>query len=196
MKRNTLISAIILFFLILAAAFTLSAKKQEINPGTLTPALSPALSVSPAVSGKNIVEPPENKTTEQVKIYLIAIDDQGKSDKKIGCGDSVVGVTKKITETDAPLRTALNELLSIKKQYYGESGLYNSLYQSSLTIDQVTITNSIADIRLSGQLLLGGVCDNPRVKAQLENTALQFPTVKSTSIFINNKPLDEVLSEK
>ena len=51
-------------------------------------------------------------------------------------------------------------------------------------------------MRLNGTLQLGGVCDNPRVKAQLEQTALQFPTVKSVKYYINDKTLDEALSLK
>jgi hypothetical protein len=49
---------------------------------------------------------------------------------------------------------------------------------------------------LSGTMMLGGVCDNPRVEAQLEETALQFPTVSQVSVFVNSRPLEEVLSLK
>jgi hypothetical protein len=40
---------------------------------------------------------------------------------------------------------------------------------------------------------VGGVCDEPRVRAQLEETALQFVTVDSVSIFVNGQPLAEAL---
>ncbi len=39
------------------------------------------------------------------------------------------------------------------------------------------------------------MCDNPRVKAQLEETARQFSTVTSVKYFINGQPLDAALSE-
>jgi hypothetical protein len=42
---------------------------------------------------------------------------------------------------------------------------------------------------------LGGVCDSPRVQAQLEEIALQFSTVNSVAVFINGEPLDQVLSQ-
>lgn len=93
------------------------------------------------------------------------------------------------------LREALNQLLGLKDQYYGQSGLYNALYQSTLSVEDVRIENVQAIIQLSGQLVLGGVCDNPRVEAQLVETALQFATVKSVTIFIHGKALKEVLSE-
>jgi hypothetical protein len=60
----------------------------------------------------------------------------------------------------------------------------------------VTLSAGKATIKLSGTLMLGGVCDNPRVKAQLEQTALQFSTVKDVAIFINNVTLDQALSLK
>ena len=131
-----------------------------------------------------------------VKIYLVAINDNGAGGTKIGCGDSLIPVTVSITPTVAVLRAALTKLLSIKSQFYGASGLYNSLYQSNLAIDSLVIQNGVATIRLSGTISMGGECDNPRFQAQLEQTALQFSTVKQASIFINGKPLSQVLSLK
>jgi spore germination protein GerM len=43
---------------------------------------------------------------------------------------------------------------------------------------------------------MGGECDTPRVQAQIEQTILQFPTVKEVVIFINGKHLSDVLSLK
>jgi hypothetical protein len=38
-------------------------------------------------------------------------------------------------------------------------------------------------------LRLGGVCDEPRISAQLEQTALQFDALKNTAIFVNGESL-------
>ncbi len=131
-----------------------------------------------------------------VKIYLIAIGDNGQSGPLIGCGDSAVAVQVPIQSTPGVLKAAYQALLAIKSRDYGQSGLYNALYQSNLTLDSAKIENGLATIHLSGSLTLGGECDNPRVKAQLEQTALQFSTVQSVAIFVNDKPLDQVLSLK
>ena len=131
-----------------------------------------------------------------VKFFLVAINDNGVSGKLIGCGDSLLPVTQEIPPTQGVLRAALEALLALQQQYYGQTGLYNALYQSKLTIEDLRIENGKATIRLTGQLLLGGVCDNPRVEAQLVETAMQFSTVKEVAIFINGKPLKDVLSEK
>lgn len=131
-----------------------------------------------------------------LKIFLIAVNDNGVSGKLVGCGDSAVAVNIEVPYTTGVLRAALNKELSIKDKNYGQSGLYNVLYQSNLKTSSVSIKNGEAIIHLSGKLTLGGECDNPRVQAELEETALQFSTVKKVSIYINDVPLKKVLSLK
>ncbi len=140
------------------------------------------------------VPPAATQAPQRVQIVLIAVDDQGVSGKPIGCGDSAVPVQVEIPPTQGVLKAALQALLSLKVQYYGESGLYNALYKSDLQVESVTIEDGKATIQLTGTLQLGGECDNPRVAAQLEETARQFSTVSEVAIFLNGKPLSEALS--
>ncbi len=128
----------------------------------------------------------------QVKVYLVAIDDNGKTGEQIGCGDSLVAVNKTITATSKPLEAAMKELLAIKTRDYGESGLISSLYQSNLTVQSVAIKNGAATIKLAGTVMSSGTCDDPRIVAQLQQTALQFSSVKTADIFINDVPLDQL----
>ncbi len=134
--------------------------------------------------------------TQIIKIYLVAIGDNGASGTKIGCDDSLVAVDVGIPPTAGVLRAALSELLAIDSETYGDSGLYNALYQSNLEIENLSVINGVASIYLSGDLMLGGVCDHPRVESQLSAIALQFSTVSSVEIFINGVPLKDVLSLK
>jgi hypothetical protein len=138
----------------------------------------------------------EAPSQNMVQIYLIAVGDNGQTGTLIGCGDSAVPVQVEIQPTQAVLKAALVALLSIKDQYYGQSGLYNALYQSDLQVESVSINNGKASVYLAGTLLMGGECDIPRVKAQLEQTVLQFPTVSEADIFINGKTLTDALSLK
>lgn len=133
---------------------------------------------------------------QKVKVYLVAIDDAGKSGEAIGCGDSLIPVTREVAKTQGVLKASLMELFSLHDQYYGQSGLYNSLYNSHLQVDSANVANGNATVNLSGELSLGGVCDDPRVEGQIRSTAEQFETVKKVDIFLNGVPLSEALSEK
>jgi hypothetical protein len=112
----------------------------------------------------------------------------------IGCGDRVVLAGREIAATGAPLTAALKELLSVRQQTDPQTGLYDALYQSDVQVRSVVVNGGIAQIRLGGTLRPGGVCDSPRVEAQLRQTALQFDTVRDVQVWINGRPLAEVLS--
>jgi hypothetical protein len=156
--------------------------------GQVTAATSAATSAQAAPS------PAAAQTT--VQVFLIAVGDNGQSGNLIGCGDSAIPVQVAIPATEGVLRAALQALFSVKDQYYGQSGLYNALYQSDIQVGTVTIESGTAIINLTGTLGLGGECDNPRVEAQIEQTAFQFPTVKRVLVFLNGRALEDVLSLK
>jgi hypothetical protein len=139
--------------------------------------------------------PSDEDLFTRTTIYLIAIGDDGQIGKVIGCGDSVVPVEVEIDPTIAPLTAALNRLLALETREYGQSGLYNALYRSDLTLESIDIEDGEAMIELSGDLVLGGACDNPRVRAQLQQTALQYATVDQVTVFINGEPLDDILAQ-
>ena len=183
-------NVIVLCFLawILSACVTISFQ----NPTSIPLTAQPLPTFTP------IVLPPTSTPSQgaaSIKIFLIALDDNGTTGKKIGCNDSAISVVINIEPSLAVLKASLNELFKLEGQrQYGLSGLYNSLYQSHLVIDSLNIVNREAIIKLSGTLTSGGVCDVPRIKAQLEETALQFNTIDRVSIFINGIPLSQLLS--
>jgi sporulation and spore germination protein len=165
----------------------------------VTPAAVPPTQAPPATATPVPAIPlpaPRSGGFTRVKIFLIAMNDNGKSGPLVGCGDSVIGVDREIPPTVAPLTAALNQLFSLHDQFYGQSGLYNALYQSHLAISSVAIVGGRATIRLTGQLSLGGECDDPRVDAQITQTALQFSTVHAVDVFVNGIPLKQLLSGK
>lgn len=133
---------------------------------------------------------------QTVKIVLIALEDNGQAGTLVGCGDSAIPINVTIPRTQGVLRAALEKLLSAKQQFYGESGYYNALYQSDMQVARVVIEQGKAIIYLTGSIRLGGTCDAPRVEAQIEQTALQFSTVNDVAVFVNDVPLEEVLSTK
>ena len=148
------------------------------------PAPSPAAS---AAAGSTPAE-----TTDEIDIYLVAVGDKGAKGLKIGCDDSLVRVTRKIKPTVAPLRAALEELLATPHEYSKELGNY--WRGKDLKLKSVSITDGVATIHISGEgPYVGGVCDEPRITEQIENTAMQFSSVNSVKVFVNDKPLAEAI---
>lgn len=143
---------------------------------------------SPGVtSGTDISE-------QKVLVYFVALEDNGQSGEKIGCGDSLVSVERSVVRRD--IESALTELLSEKQQSIGQSGLYSSLSQSDLYVDSIEIVDGLASVRLSGRVQLGGACDSPRFQAQLQSTVTQFPDVREVDILINGQTLEQITSQR
>lgn len=161
----------------------------SVPPNTVPPATSAPS--SPVAEAKG-----EAQGSQNAVIYLVAIGDEGISGRKIGCGDSLVPIEIHFSPTQAVLRAALQALLEIRQPYYGNSGLYNALYQSELEIKNLKIQDGTAEIDLVGRLQLGGVCDSPRIEEQLNALALQFDTVHKAVITVNGTELSELLSLK
>jgi hypothetical protein len=131
----------------------------------------------------------------QVKIFMVALEDNGQSGEKIGCNDSLIPVSREVPVSPSPLTDTLTLLFSLKSRDYGQSGLYNALYQSNLKVEGISAHDGVFRVNLIGTVQLGGVCDNPRFVNQIRATVMQFATVKQANIFINGKSLESYLSE-
>jgi len=187
-----------------APATATAVASSAVDPQPTATPLPPVPTVTPPLPTDTEI-PPTNTVVvssdvtpgpQMVQMFLVAVGDNGQSGDLVGCGDSLVPVQIEIPPSQGVLRASLGALLSLKDQYYGQSGLYNAMYQSDLQIESVTVTSGKAVINLTGTLTLGGECDNPRVAAQLEATARQFPTVTDVTIYINGKLLADALSLK
>ncbi len=144
------------------------------------------------VTGEPAIPPdvPEEVYFEEAEIYLVALGDAGRSGQEIGCGDSIIPVTVNFAPTIAPLTAALGELFAIESRTYGQSGLYNALYRSDLEVEGIDIENQEAIIDLTGTVRSGGVCDEPRIIQQIEQTALQFRTINRVTIRVDGEVLN------
>lgn len=147
-----------------------------------------------AAPGPQPTATPGGTLFDRTNIFMVALNDNGASGPVIGCQDSIIAVERQIAPTVAPMTAAYNELLSLNSQYYGQSGLYNALYQSNLSLQNITIQNRQASVYLTGSVVQGGVCDAPRIQAQLEQVALQYNTVDTVQVFVNGQPLSMALS--
>ncbi|MGX1162013.1 hypothetical protein FBY31_3931 [Arthrobacter sp. SLBN-100] len=154
---------------------------------------------SEAASPPATEEPTAPGLPEQVApltVYYVAIDDNGISGPRIGCGDSLVATTTAPVRFTDQVGPSIGTLLANKSRDVGLSGLVNVLYQSNLTYVGGELNGSTITIWLTGQFMLGGVCDIPRAKAQLEYTAMAAAGATSAQVFVNGRPIDEVLSLK
>lgn len=156
--------------------------------------LSGTFHVTGAVQPTPIPTPtPSQAMFDRANVYLVGLNTSNESGETFGCGDSLVAVEVTFAPTIAPLTAALEQLFEIER-FYGQSGLYNALASSNLSVQGIDIDNGAAQINLTGTLRLGGACDNPRVEAQIRQTALQYATIDSVTININGESIETVLS--
>jgi Sporulation and spore germination len=166
------------FFLMLALIFLAA----EITYSTGTSAKTPLIPVT------------SSRKPTPIKIYLVAMGDNGKHGKKIGCDDSLVAVSRTVPWTIAPLRAALVELLSVPEEFDNSGQQLGNYWKGSdLKVKSVSLTKGTATIKITGRLLVAGICDEPRITEQIEATAKQFPTVKRVKVFVNGTPLKEAI---
>jgi Sporulation and spore germination len=125
----------------------------------------------------------------EVKVYLVALDDDGRSGKKIGCGDSLVAVTRPVGRLRATLRGAIQELLLVPHEY--DARLKNFWRGRNLRVRSVSVNRGgVATIHIAGAgPQVAGVCDQPRIESQIEETAKQFPNVRRVRVFVNGRTL-------
>jgi hypothetical protein len=158
------------------------------NPGQqgVQETVYPAANNAPSNSGD-----PEITT---VKVAVIALDDGGKNGLKIGCNDSVVYITKTIPPTTQPLNEAMKQLFALNSEIVrgpdSDQEFYNVIPKmENLKFDHATLVNGYAKVYLTGSFAgLGGVCDSPRVQAQIEETANQYQLILET--YLNGKKVD------
>ncbi len=152
---------------------------------------TPPLVETWSVDTGTVQEEPVTQLT-WTKVFLIDLENSMSGSEILGCGDGLAFLEYDMSASQDPVYDTLAELLTLDPNNY--SGYYSALDNAQLTVNSLSINNGVAEVYLNGTLSLGGVCDNPRVKAQLEETLLQFPNITSVDIYINSTPLDDFLS--
>lgn len=149
----------------------------------LTAVASAAATAVPAAQSR--------RRTREVKVYLVALDDRGQRGRRIGCDDSLVAVTRTVAAAGAPLKAAVEELLSVPREY--EGGLGNYWAGENLRVQSAVISRGVATIRVRGTLPVAGICDQPRIEEQIKATARQFRGVRSVRVFLNGERLADAI---
>src|SRR5258706_3424571 len=86
----------------------------------------------------------ESQNSQSINIYLVAVGDNGKTGRKIGCEDSLIAVTRTIKKTAAPLTVAIRELLQTPQHPEGSPNLENFWKGRNLKVRSVSIVNGTA----------------------------------------------------
>lgn len=126
-------------------------------------------------------------------MYYVALDDGGSSGVRFGCNDSLVAVHDADPSILEPLQAAMSQLLS-GRGAPPPSGLYNSLAASTLQYVSGYFDGTTVVVNLSGSVQPGGVCDIPRIEAQLTHTAVTAVGAIRAEIYVNGVSLAQVLS--
>lgn len=118
-----------------------------------------------------------------------------------GCADRLVAVDVEKTTTAETVEERVTAALAAQFAAKDEApeGLYNALARSVLRVAKVEPVPALPGayrVHLGGNLRLGGACDTPRVREQLEATATQFPEVEMVEIFLGDEPLDAAMAAR
>lgn len=138
----------------------------------------------------------EANTKTHLHLFFVALGDNGASGTKLGCGDSLIETDTDAISTANKLQETFQRLLASHDQTYGESGLYNALYQSQLTYLSGKVSGDTVTVKLAGTVKQAGECDAPRIEAQLTQTAETAAGVNHAAIYVNGKPLSKVVGSK
>jgi hypothetical protein len=149
---------------------------------------------SPAPSGP----PPLGKAApvQAVTAYFVMLDDGGSNGVRFGCNDSLVAVARTGPGAREPLPAAVGALLQTPAEAAmpaPAAGIYNALSASDLKFLSGSFDGTTVTVYLAGTLRLGGVCDAPRVEAQLTQTAVAAVGAIRAEIYINGMGLAEAL---
>lgn len=110
---------------------------------------------------------------------------QGSEQPVRGC-DEVVFIQEVVPKTSIPLTVALKTLFGYEQSEVGGYDNFIARVNDNLSFERAEVVNGTAKIYLTGQLTgLAGVCDDPRAKIQIEETALKFDTVDRVELYLN-----------
>lgn len=134
--------------------------------------------------------PPQSPTTTVAIALLVDAGNPAYSGKLVGC-DKVVLVPRTVSQTTDPLTAAMQVLFARQDPWRPWDNVPGNFLstQRNLEFDRAVLYGGVAQIMLTGGLgPLGGACDDPRTRDEIEQTALQVPGVSAVEIFLNGQP--------
>jgi len=139
-----------------------------------------------------------DKKLSNPQIALVVLDGSALTAKTegdlFGCNDKIIF---KNIEGEYNLKQLLEKMFSFS-EYDETEDFYNVFQNSDLKVENLGIENRVLIVELFGELMMGGMCDNPRVSAQIDRTVrLFYPDfIGEIQILINGEDLSQFLLEK
>jgi len=177
---------------------TASAPASESPSASASPKATTPASSSPAASAPS--SSPVAAAGEAT-VYWVSLAGSGHQGVEFpGCGDLLVESTVKATGsgevgTAERVEAGIEALLKDRK-YEHSDGLVNALYQSDLSVQDVSITGDTVTVDLTGQPMSSGTCDDPRIIGQLEYTATTNAGTYTAEVLVDGTPIQEFMSQK
>lgn len=175
-------------------------RPDAINVGQTLYVPSPGLQVVEAGIAAATSTAEQNTTriatapNQPIQYYLALANDNGQSGIAYGCGDSMVALTGQQRTTGdlaADVRAALSELLAVSGATF--EGYENALYNTELTIDEISVNEDTVRIDLSGTVRSVGACWDARMVGHLAYTTFQFPQINNALIRVDGRNLKQLL---
>ena len=166
--------------------------------GTPTTSLTPEVSPSEDPVPSEADHSGSAAALQTVTAYYVLVDDGGSNGVRFGCNDSLVGVAHTSSAGEDPLHAAVRALLDAPADQAPSRpspDVYNALRGSDLKFLSGSFDGTTVTVYLAGTLSMGGVCDLPRVEAQLTQTAVSAVGAIRAEIHINGRSLAEALRQ-
>ncbi|MCO4254289.1 hypothetical protein [Pseudarthrobacter cellobiosi] len=155
---------------------------------------SPSPAPEPSAPPPAQPDPVQSGGSQTVTAYYVLLDDGGAGGVRFGCNDSLAGARRTVAGSAEPLANAMRALLDSAAE--PAPGLYNSLSSSTLTFLSGTFDGTAVTVYLSGSIRPAGVCDIPRIEAQLTQTAIASVGAIRAEVYVNGVRLADALRLK
>lgn len=146
--------------------------------------------IEEVVENEEILEEEEivEETTTTIQLPLASMETSGDFGP-FGCGQYINYHPVEVPETTAPLTAVYEQLFSLPYEVDGSDDKNILASQENLSFDLVEIEDGMALVYLSGTVM-GNHCADEVFRHQIQESAFQFDTVDSITVFLNGEVFD------
>lgn len=133
-----------------------------------------------------------------IALTLASSNDDGQSGVLMGCDGSAVQIatTRPATgDIEMDLRMTFEAMLGEEYRNPSSLGLNNTWGGFQITIDDVSVTDGVATIALSGDFIKIGVCGDALYEDQLRHNILMYPQIESALVTMNGENMRVIFDE-